>query len=117
MGKKTVQNRALSVKQPFAEQIMTGKKKIEYRSVPTDKRERVYIYATKSPRKDVLKKLGKKPSDYSLGVIIGTVEIVSCKWKNGEYQWGLANPQRLKKPQKPDGQPMPVWFKPFKDKK
>lgn len=43
------QNRALSVRQPFAEQIMCGTKKIEYRSMPTKLRGRVYIYAAKHP--------------------------------------------------------------------
>jgi len=34
---------------PHAEQILRGKKKIEYRNMPTNKRERVYIYASKTP--------------------------------------------------------------------
>ncbi|HBB88969.1 MAG TPA: hypothetical protein DC047_15290 [Blastocatellia bacterium] len=40
---------ALSLGQPNAEQVMRGKKTIEYRSMPTKKRERVYIYASKTP--------------------------------------------------------------------
>jgi hypothetical protein len=39
--------RALSIRQPFAELIMVGKKKFEYRSIPTNIRERVYVYASK----------------------------------------------------------------------
>lgn len=42
-------------------------------------------------------------------------EIVDCREKDGEYHWILANPQRLKKPVPPEGQPQPVWFKPFKE--
>jgi ASCH domain len=34
---------ALSLRQPNAEQVLRGKKKIEYRSMPTSKRERVYL--------------------------------------------------------------------------
>lgn len=34
---------ALSLQQPNAEQVLRGKKKIEYRNMPTKKRERVYI--------------------------------------------------------------------------
>jgi hypothetical protein len=41
--------KALSIRQPHAEQILRGKKKIEYRNMPTNKRERVYIYASKTP--------------------------------------------------------------------
>jgi hypothetical protein len=40
---------ALSLRQPNAERILRGKKKIEYRNIPTSKRERVYIYASKTP--------------------------------------------------------------------
>lgn len=41
--------RALSVRQPYAEQILCGTKKIEYRSIATRIRERVYIYASQTP--------------------------------------------------------------------
>jgi hypothetical protein len=30
--------------------------------------------------------------------------------------WYLAKPKPLKKPIKPDNQPMPTWFTPFKEK-
>jgi hypothetical protein len=39
--------RALSIRQPHAEAIMRGIKKIEYRSAPTRIRGRIYIYAAK----------------------------------------------------------------------
>ncbi|MBK8128074.1 MAG: ASCH domain-containing protein [bacterium] len=38
---------ALSVRQPYAEQIMRGEKQFEYRNQITHKRGRVYIYASK----------------------------------------------------------------------
>jgi hypothetical protein len=41
--------RALSIHQPYAEQILRGKKKVEYRSRPTNIRERIYIYASLTP--------------------------------------------------------------------
>jgi len=41
--------KALSIRQPWAELIMRGNKKIEYRSKPTKVRERVYIYASFTP--------------------------------------------------------------------
>jgi predicted transcriptional regulator len=108
-------NRALSVRQPLAEQIMTGKKKIEYRSIPTNIRGRVYIYASKTPNLEVYKKLKKVPGDFPVGVLVGTVEIIDCKEKPDEYQWTLDKPERLKNPIKPDKHPQPVWFKPFKE--
>jgi len=38
--------RALSIRQPHAEAIMRGIKKIEYRSGPTKTRGRIHIYAS-----------------------------------------------------------------------
>ena len=43
---KNKQLRALSIRQPYAEQILRGTKTIEYRSVKTNIRERIYIYAS-----------------------------------------------------------------------
>ncbi len=107
-------NLALSVRQPLAELIMTGEKKIEYRSVNTTIRGRVYVYASKTPRADIFEEIGKEPGDFDVGVLVGTVEIIDCKEKPTQYYWYLADPQRLKKPRKPDNHPQPVWFKPFK---
>jgi ASCH domain len=39
--------RALSIRQPFVELILTGRKTAEYRSRYTHMRERVYLYAGK----------------------------------------------------------------------
>jgi hypothetical protein len=41
--------RALSIRQPYAEQSLRGNKKIEYRGRPTNIRERMYIYASLTP--------------------------------------------------------------------
>jgi len=56
--------RALSIRQPHAEAIMRGVKKIEYRSGPTKIREKIFVYAS----------LGR----YSAADIIGTVELYDC---------------------------------------
>src|SRR6185503_6920218 len=77
---------ALSIRQPHAEAILRGVKKIEYRSGPTWIRGRGLIYAS----------LGRSPADaeaemmagYGIrdvacdslprGVIVGSVELVDC---------------------------------------
>jgi hypothetical protein len=41
--------RALSVRQPYIELILSGRKTIEYRSRRTNVRERVYLYASTFP--------------------------------------------------------------------
>lgn len=106
--------RALSIRQPHAENILRGKKKIEYRSRPTNVRERVYIYASNNPAHEIhWKKIKMKPGDLPTGILVGTVEIIGCKEKEGEYHWKLANPKRMAKKLKPKKKPQPVWFYPF----
>ncbi|HEY3900843.1 MAG TPA: ASCH domain-containing protein [Chthoniobacter sp.] len=107
--------RALSVRQPHAEMILRGKKKTEYRVIPTRIRERVYIYASTKPGPDeAWRKAHCQPGDLPTGVLVGTVEIVDCI-ENGrdDYHWTLARPKRLGRRMKPKNQPQPIWFHPF----
>lgn len=107
-------SRAISIQQPFAEQIMAGKKKSEYRSIPTNIRERVYVYASKkSGPEERWKKSGYEPGSLPTGVLVGTVEVVGCEGDSGDFAWKLARPRRLKRLLKPKNQPQPVWFRPF----
>src|SRR5258706_15836495 len=70
--------------------------------MPTNKRERVYIYASKRPHSaQSWKEIGLEPGDLPTGVIVGTVEVVGCGKVPGEYEWDLARPVRLKRPLKP----------------
>jgi hypothetical protein len=106
--------RALSVQQPFAEQIMIGKKRYEYRSIPNKIRERVYVYASK--KSGPLKRweeTGFEIGSLPTGVLVGTVEIVDCEGGPGDYAWRLARPIRLRRSVKPKNQPQPIWFRPF----
>lgn len=106
--------RALSVRQPYAEQILRGKKKVEYRSRPTNIRERVYIYATLRPAdRAEFVEARMNADELPRGVVIGTVEIVGCTPSRQGYQWLLRKPERLARPLKPRNRPQPVWFKPF----
>lgn len=106
--------RALSIQQPFAELILSGKKKYEYRSIPTNIRERVYVYASKKPGPEKRwKDSGFEPGSLPTGVLVGSVEIVGCEENSGDYAWKLARPKRAKRMIKPKNQPQPVWFRPF----
>jgi hypothetical protein len=110
--------RAISIRQPYVEMILRGIKKAEYRSQLTHIRERVYLYASLKPGDEkYYDQLGVEPGTLPTGLIVGTVEIVDCKYRllRSDYQWILANPQRLKTPLKPERQPQPVFFKPFND--
>jgi len=95
--------------------IMRGTKKVEYRSIPTRKRERVYVYASKIPRHEdeLWAEVKARPGDLPIGVLVGTVEIVDCRRRRGEYEWILKRPKRFKKPIKPRRMPQPVFFSPF----
>jgi hypothetical protein len=107
-------SRALSVQQPFAEMIISGKKKFEFRSVATKIRERVYIYVSKTVGpKERWEDSGYEVGSLPVGVLLGTVEVVGCTGTPGDYAWELARPERAKQLRKPKNQPQPVWFKPF----
>ena len=107
--------RALSIRQPYAEEILRGIKTIEYRSRPTRIiGQRFYIYASKQPG-DLKRfaKLGCEPGDLPVGVLVGTATITKCSKGNAKYEWHLTDVKRLKRPRKPTGRPQPVWFTPF----
>ena len=108
--------RAISIKQPFVEEILRGIKKYEYRSRPTKIRGRVYLYASLKPRTDGnWKRLKMNPEDSVKGYIVGSVEIVDCVYfeKHECYGYKLKKPKRYKKHMKPKNQPQPCFFFPF----
>jgi hypothetical protein len=106
--------RALSIRQPYAEQILRGTKRFEYRSRPTSIRERVYIYAGLKPApKAEFRRMRIEPGEFPTGVLVGTVEITDCTGVPGDYRWHLARPKRLQRPVRPTKQPQPAWFNPF----
>ena len=108
--------RAISIRQPYVELILLGKKKAEYRSIPTRIRERVYLYASKSPADspkawDRVKKL---PGDLPTGVILGSVEIVDCRPdEEGQgFAYVLSKPIRFRSPRRAKNAPQPVFWRP-----
>lgn len=85
--------KCLSVRQPYASQIVEGSKRIEYRPFRTNYRGRVYIQAS------------GKHKTMETGVVLGSVEIVDCI-KRGvkDFEWILKNPVKLSRPLKCKGQ-------------
>lgn len=108
--------RALSIRQPLAEMILTGEKAWEFRARTTHIRERVYLYASKA-----LATVEGFPPARALtlprGVIVGSVEIVGVLDDldgdlDGGWAWELAKPRRYRQPIKPKGTPQPGFWRP-----
>ncbi|MSU78113.1 MAG: ASCH domain-containing protein [Gemmataceae bacterium] len=119
-----MKQRALSIRQPHAEAIMRGVKKIEYRSGPTKKQERILIYA--SPQRYSSKEETELMASYGItdvscddlrrGVIIGSVELFDCQPVVGgprPWGWYVRNPEQSKRLRRPKNRPNAVWFIPF----
>ncbi|MBR9975708.1 MAG: ASCH domain-containing protein [Bacteroidetes bacterium] len=105
---------ALSIRQPYCEQILRGVKTIEYRSKATKRIGRVYLYASLTPGpEEEWEWMGLEPGELPTGVIVGTIEVTGCTGEDGDYEWHLANPERASRLRKPKNQPMPSWFFPF----
>lgn len=104
--------KALSLKQPWAELILQGKKKIELRKWNTNFRGRFLIHSSKIPDKKNMKKFGFE--DLPNGFIIGEANLINVKRYNsvrefnndkskhlamkdlGSYGFVLRNVKRIK---------------------
>ncbi len=75
--------KCLSIKQPFAELIISGKKKIEIRNWKTNYRGELLVHASKVPEFSALNRFKIDVNAIKLGAVIGKVNIVDCKdYKN-----------------------------------
>lgn len=108
--------RAISIRQPWVEYILRGIKKKEYRSVPTRIRERVYLYAALKPGglPRHWRRIEMERGGLPAGRIVGTVEIVGCRWNSRLecYEYHLARPERLPRSRVPRNQPNPIFWRP-----
>jgi hypothetical protein len=100
---------------------MRGVKPIEFRSRPTQVRERIYIYASMNHYRieeeaEILKMYGIEDVTCDVlprGVLIGTVELWNCTGSGKKYEWSFRNPERATEPLKPTTHPHTQWFNPF----
>jgi hypothetical protein len=104
--------KALSLKQPFAELVVSGKKTIELRNWNTKFRGKFLVHSSKTPDKDAMKKFGFE--ELPCGFIVGSAELVDVKkYENdlehskdknkhladtswGKYGFVLKNAKRIK---------------------
>ena len=93
--------RALSVKQPWVEEIFSGRKRIDYRTWETSYRGDLLIYASTTKDVNVLNNLqsyGHKASDLVFGAFVGVVRVTDCKYNSGEYDWYYSDIRRFIRP-------------------
>ncbi len=69
--------KVLSLKQPYAELILSGKKKIELRKWNTKFRGEFLIHASKNPDIEAMKRFGFE--NLPLGFILGKVTLIDVK--------------------------------------
>lgn len=111
--------KGLSLRQPWAEQVMRGDKSVEYRERPVHYRGRIYIYASlgrysRDEEEEFAEEVGYAIDDLPRGVVIGTVEISDCRDQGfGKFAWQLKKPKRIDPPVPPLEKPQPIWFHPF----
>ena len=104
--------KALSLKQPYAELILQGRKKIELRKWNTKFRGEFFIHASKIPDKKTMDRFGFK--ELPLGCIVGKTTLTDVKKYDNEIEhnkdsnlhlassvWGdygfiLEKPERIK---------------------
>jgi hypothetical protein len=106
--------KALSLKQPFAELVLSGRKKIELRKWNTNFRGEFLIHGSKIPDISAMKKFGFK--ELPCGFVLGKAELIGVKhYKSdeehkadrdkhladsawGDYGFILKNSVRFEKP-------------------
>ncbi len=76
--------KALSLKQPYAELILQGKKTIELRKWNTNFRGQFFIHASKIPDKKAMSRFGFK--NLPLGQILGKATLVDVRHYTTEAQ-------------------------------
>lgn len=88
--------RALSVKQPWAELIASGKKKVEYRTWKVDVRGDLLIVAstTKNDADCIDERFDPRALTY--GAAMCVVDLVKVtEGDDGLYEWHVRNPRRV----------------------
>jgi hypothetical protein len=108
--------RALSIRQPWVEQILRGMKTAELRTRPTKiVGERFYLYAARTPGPAAeFARIDADPADLPVGVLVGVAAITGCRQlPDGSWAWDLREVRRLARPTRPDRHPQPSWWQPF----
>lgn len=125
---------ALGIRQPWLELILRGIKTVEVRSMNTQIRGTIYLYASKKlsdmpAALTAAAKHGLNIEDLPRGMVTGSVELLgtrkiepcdavaACVPKSmldGQYAWELTNPVRFSEPLPVRYLPYGRWFYPWR---
>lgn len=83
--------KVLTVKQPWAQLIVDGYKKYEFRSWKTKYRGKILIHAGMSLENDMKERFKDYDLDCTLGAIIGEAELVDCILVDVKFNEELRN--------------------------
>ncbi|MGH9823010.1 MAG: ASCH domain-containing protein [Blastocatellia bacterium] len=104
----------LSIRQPWTELILQGRKTIEVRTWPTKHRGRLLLHAAARPDSAALKAFGLNRGEFVYGALVGECELYECSeftestWESlrqhhlnlgaftrGQYAWLLRSSSRI----------------------
>ena len=85
--------KALAVRQPYAEQIASGRKRIEYRTWNTHHRGPLAIVAPLRLADGASK---REHGHLPRGFVVCIVDVVDVRGERGAYEWVLARPRRVR---------------------
>jgi len=94
--------RILSIRQPWALLIVSGRKNIENRSRATPYRGPFLIHASQTIDREQCRRHGLDPATLETGGIVGVAEIVDCvrshrsRWFEGPYGYVLRHRRKLR---------------------
>ncbi|MBI4951264.1 MAG: ASCH domain-containing protein [Myxococcales bacterium] len=86
---------AISVKQPWAELIARGTKKIEYRSWKVAFRGPLLIVASKGKQDERCREEGVDPEAVAYGAAVCVVDLREITGEPGNYEWHVRAPKRV----------------------
>ena len=105
---------ALSIRQPWVELILSGRKTIEVRSWATQHRGELWLHAGATRNSHLLREFSLREEDLQFGALVGVCELQAClefdddtwdRWRsqhlnegdlNGRrFAWFLRNPNRI----------------------
>ncbi len=132
-----IDRRALGIKQPWVELILRGIKTLEIRSLATNVRGPIYLYASRRQAAEPHARRAAEqhrvlPDELITGMIVGSVHLIDCRpvtprdasaaclpeeMLQTQYAWVLTHPQRFSQPRPVQFLPYGVWFYPYKRRK